>query len=181
MACQQLSLTVGIHLLNRLTAGLWAGRFRVKTGRPMPFPGPGPGRAGTPRPCATWASVTARPGPSSSCPGVSQPAASAWITWPPWTTRRVKALSHLRGIGRWSAEYALLRGLGRTHLFPGDDVGARRKLETWLDLKEPLDYQGVRRVLAGFQPFGGLIYFHFLLSQLAEEGQLGGIKDPGQW
>ena len=86
----------------------------------------------------------------------------------------VKTLSRLRGIGRWTAEYALLRGLGRTHLFPGDDVGARHKLETWLDLKEPLDYPGVQRVLAGFQPFGGLIYFHFLLGQLAAEGHLAG-------
>ena len=82
----------------------------------------------------------------------------------------VKALSRLRGIGRWSAEYVLLRGLGRRHLFPGDDVGARRKLQDWLNLKEPLDYQGVRRVLADFHPFGGLIYFHFLLGQLAAEG-----------
>jgi DNA-3-methyladenine glycosylase II len=81
-----------------------------------------------------------------------------------------KALSLLRGIGRWSAEYVLLRGLGRRHLFPGDDVGARRKLQEWLNLTEPLDYQGVRRVLAGFHPFGGLIYFHFLLGQLAAEG-----------
>ena len=88
----------------------------------------------------------------------------------------VKALSRLKGIGRWTAEYALLRGLGRTHLFPGDDVGARRKLEAWLNLKEPLDYPGVRRALANFQPFGGLIYFHFLLSQLAAEGHLAGSQ-----
>ena len=84
----------------------------------------------------------------------------------------VKYLAARRGIGRWSAEYALLRGLGRWHIFPGDDVGARHKLQAWLEVPEPLDYQGVSRLLAGFYPFGGLIYFHFLLSQLAEEGHL---------
>ena len=92
----------------------------------------------------------------------------------------VQAMSRFKGIGRWSAEYALLRGLGRTHLFPGDDVGARKKLQTWLGLEEPLNYEGVRRVLADFHPFGGLIYFHFLLSQLAAEGHLSGLQGEPQ-
>ena len=33
------------------------------------------------------------------------------------------------GVGRWTAEYVLLRTLGRTNVFPGDDVGARNNLE----------------------------------------------------
>ena len=45
----------------------------------------------------------------------------------------VQALLRLRGVGRWTAEYALLRGLGRLHVFPGDDVGARNNLAHWLD------------------------------------------------
>ena len=34
-----------------------------------------------------------------------------------------EALEHLRGlpgVGSWTAEYVMLRGLGRTHIFPGD-------------------------------------------------------------
>ncbi len=84
----------------------------------------------------------------------------------------VPRLLALKGVGRWSAEYVLLRGLGDWSVFPGDDVGARRHLENWLRLSEPLDYEGVRRVLAGLQPYGGLIYFHSLLSGLAAEGHL---------
>jgi DNA-3-methyladenine glycosylase II len=76
----------------------------------------------------------------------------------------------LRGIGRWTAEYALLRGLGRTHVFPGDDVGARNNLRRWLELPDPLDYQGVQRTLAGWHSYGGLIYFHLLLDRLAAAG-----------
>jgi DNA-3-methyladenine glycosylase II len=56
----------------------------------------------------------------------------------------VKLESH-RGIGRWSAEYALLRGLGRTHAFPGDDVGARNRLQHLLKLPQKLDYAAVAR------------------------------------
>lgn len=84
----------------------------------------------------------------------------------------VEGLSRLRGIGRWTAEYALLRGLGRLHVFPGDDVGARKNLQRWLALSEPLDYAGVRRTIERWQPYAGLVYFHLLLKRLAESGYL---------
>ncbi len=92
------------------------------------------------------------------------------------------AIAHLlalRGVGRWTAEYVLLRGLGRTHIFPGDDVGARNNLARWLGLTEPLDYAGVGQVLAGWKEYSGLIYFHLLLDRLAEAGH---VQDepPGQ-
>ena len=75
----------------------------------------------------------------------------------------VMRLRALRGVGRWTAEYVLLRGMGRLHVFPGDDVGARNNLQRWLGLLEPLDYEGVRRVLAKSAPFQGLVYLHLLL------------------
>jgi len=81
-------------------------------------------------------------------------------------------LLQLRGVGRWTAEYVLLRGLGRWHIFPGDDVGARNNLTRWLGLSEDLNYEGVRRVLFRWRKFGGLIYFHLLLNQLAEKGHV---------
>jgi DNA-3-methyladenine glycosylase II len=87
----------------------------------------------------------------------------------------VKRLCDLRGVGRWTAEYVLLRGLGRTHVFPGDDVGARNNLQRWLRLAKPLDYQGVRRVLSRWDDHAGLVYFHMLLDRLAEAGHLGNI------
>jgi DNA-3-methyladenine glycosylase II len=81
----------------------------------------------------------------------------------------VERLATLRGVGRWTAEYVLLRGLGRLHVFPGDDIGARNNLQRWLGILEPLDYDGVRRVLAGWQPFQGLVYLHLLLRALQPE------------
>ena len=82
-------------------------------------------------------------------------------------------LRALRGVGRWTAEYALLRGFGRLHVFPGDDVGARNNLQRWLGLLEPLDYDGVARVLDRWQPFQGLVYLHLLLWGLQRESPLG--------
>ena len=84
----------------------------------------------------------------------------------------IACLCGLRGVGRWSAEYVLLRGLGRTHIFPGDDVGARKNLERRLNLVTPLDYSAVYRALERWRPYGGPVYFHLLSDQLATAGFL---------
>jgi DNA-3-methyladenine glycosylase II len=91
----------------------------------------------------------------------------------------VMRLLELRGLGRWSAEYVLLRGLGRTHVFPGDDVGARKNLQRWLHLAKPLDYEGVQRVLSRWRRYAGLVYFHLLLDRLAEAGHINEIRVEG--
>jgi DNA-3-methyladenine glycosylase II len=84
----------------------------------------------------------------------------------------LEQLCGLHGVGRWTAEYVLLRGLGRLHIFPGDDVGARNTVQQWLGLRKPLDYNGTRRLLAKWKPYAGLIYFHMLLYRLNETGHL---------
>jgi DNA-3-methyladenine glycosylase II len=40
----------------------------------------------------------------------------------------VARVASLRGLGRWSAEWALVRGLGRADLLPADDVGVQRAI-----------------------------------------------------
>jgi DNA-3-methyladenine glycosylase II len=84
----------------------------------------------------------------------------------------IARLLDIRGVGRWTAEYVLLRGLGRTNIFPGDDVGARNNLARWLKLRKPLDYGGVTRNLAKWRPYAGLIYFHLLLDRLSDAGHV---------
>jgi len=84
----------------------------------------------------------------------------------------VKRLRSLRGVGPWTAEYVLLRGLGRTSVFPGDVVGARNNLQRWLHLASAPDDASVRRTLDCWRPHGGLIYFHLLLDRLADAGFL---------
>ena len=90
----------------------------------------------------------------------------------------VEQLEALPGVGRWTAEYVLLRGLGRIHLFPGDDVGARTNLRRWMKLRKPLDYDRVRRLSHRWDPYAGLLYFHLLLKSLEEAGRLGAQPMP---
>lgn len=86
----------------------------------------------------------------------------------------LKLLGALPGIGRWTAEYVLLRGLGRLNVFSGDDVGARNNLARFLGRRKPLDYESVGRAVAKWQPYAGLIYFHLLLARIRDAGGLNG-------
>lgn len=95
----------------------------------------------------------------------------------------LKILEALPGIGRWTAEYALLRGLGRLNVFPGDDVGARNNLARFLGQRRPLDYEGVRRAVAKWQPYAGFLYFHLLLARIRDAGWINGkeVESAGLW
>ena len=90
----------------------------------------------------------------------------------------IERLTSLRGIGRWTAEYVLLRGLGRLHVFPGDDVGAHNKLRRLFDIDTNLDYGAVKRLVGRWFPYGGVVYFHLLLDSLSASGLVDKPNSP---
>jgi DNA-3-methyladenine glycosylase II len=69
----------------------------------------------------------------------------------------IERLTGLRGIGRWTAEYVQLRGLGRLHIFPGDDVGAHNKLRYLFGIDTQVDYEAVRRLVAGWDRHASVV------------------------
>jgi DNA-3-methyladenine glycosylase II len=81
----------------------------------------------------------------------------------------IKQMLELRGLGRWTAEYVLLRGLGRVQIYPGDDVALQKGLKRWLKLRGKMDYRAVQDVMSKWKPYGGMIYFHLLLERLSRE------------
>lgn len=181
VACQQLTLTFGIELLNRLAATY---------GRPAP--GDRPGAHAFPE---ARDLVGVDPDALRSL-GFSRQKSAALVELADTVERgelcveditvldddeATTALRGLRGVGRWSAEYALLRGLGRLEVFPGDDVGARNNLQRRLGLSTPLDYDEVCRVTSRWAPYSGLVYFHFLLAGIDEAGWLDGPGTPAEW
>ena len=46
--------------------------------------------------------------------------------------KALEQLFQIRGIGPWTADYILLRGIGRLNVFPADDVSGHRNLQRWL-------------------------------------------------
>lgn len=87
-------------------------------------------------------------------------------------TEAFDLLVNLRGIWRWSAEYVLLRGLGRLDVFPGDDVGAQNNLQRLWQLDAKPNYQEIKKLTAQWNPYQGLVYFHLLLEKLKLKGVL---------
>ncbi len=81
-------------------------------------------------------------------------------------------LSSLRGIGRWSAEYVLLRGLGRVNIFPGDDVGAQKNLQRLFQMDKRPGYEDIKVMTSQWHPYEGLVYFHLLLEKLHAGGTI---------
>ncbi len=172
IVCQQLTLTVGIRLLNKLAEACGLG-MEASGGVVFAFPRPrelavmdhdrlrGMGFSYQKARYLTGLAQLVLDGEfdPESLAGLSDAAA-------------IDRLCALKGVGRWSAEYFLLRGLGRTNTFPGDDVGARNHLQRWQGLSARLGYEDVRRVTVRWDGFSGLVYFHLLLKSLEEKGWL---------
>ena len=168
-ACQQVSLDVGIVLLNRLTE-----TYGMKFDE---------GQSAVPEPEAVAnASVE-----SIRTLGFSHQKARAMIALATPHVEKQRdfsllegmtneavctSLSSLRGVGRWTAEYVLLRGLGRLDTFPGDDVGAQKNLQQLLHLEEKPSYEKVKELTSSWQPYAGFVYFHLLLAKLYKQGIL---------
>lgn len=165
IACQQLSLAVGIHLLNRISAA-----YGLASGAGHAFPRP---------------TELARSSPNAlRILGYSVRKAQNILTLSRDVINgrldlegisyldndsAIGRLLELPGVGRWTAQYVMLRGLGRLDVFPADDVGSQNKLMRWLNLKERPDYDGMHRILDKWRPYRGLIYFYLLLDYQARQ------------
>jgi DNA-3-methyladenine glycosylase II len=170
VACQQLSITVGVHLLNRLAAA-HGPRLAGASDGPRAFPGPNDLSAVSPEELRRLGFSLTK---ARTIIGAAQAIVDGALDLEGLERlddqAAIEQLTGLYGVGRWSAEYVMLRGLGRLHIFPGDDVGARNKLERFLAIESKLDYEGVERVLARWRPYSGVVYLHLLLDSLSEAG-----------
>jgi DNA-3-methyladenine glycosylase II len=170
IACQQLSLSVGIHLLNRLVAD---------HGRPVSEDCCGPRAFPTPEDLATVRpdelklrgfSFTKARTIIDTAQGIVAGDLDLEALEHVDDRAAIKRLTSLRGEGRWTAEYVMLRGLGRLDIFPGDDVGAHNKLRRFFQIDTELDYGSVKRLVAPWHPYAGVVYFHLLLDSLSQTG-----------
>lgn len=90
----------------------------------------------------------------------------------------VTQLCQFKGMGRWSAEYVLLRGLGRLEVLPGDDVAVQKAIQKIFHLKQKPLYEKIKEIEQTWNPFAGMIYFHLVLQKLSETGDLSPVPLP---
>jgi DNA-3-methyladenine glycosylase II len=171
IACQQFSLAVGITLLNRLAAATGL-RFASDPARHA-FPEPDALADAAPEELRSMGFNRAK---TREMIELGKAIVSGRLNLEPVADMSnddaLSRLLRLPGVGRWTAEYVLLRGMGRIDIFPGDDIGARNNLGRWLRLRAPLDYNRVGRIVDKWRPYAGLVYFHLLLDGLDRAGYL---------
>lgn len=167
VACQQLSIEAGLTLLNRLAAAT-AGQDACT---PRPFPAPEQVDELPPNDLRA-AGFSERK--VETILAVAHAAATGEVDLQALArlddAAIAETLQQRRGIGPWSADYVLLRGLGRLHVFPRRDIGALNGLQRFLAATEHQEESGP--TLARWAPFAGLVYFHLLLRGLDERGLL---------
>ncbi len=84
------------------------------------------------------------------------------------TDDAVVYLVQFLGIGRWTAEFTLLRGLGRADALPGNDAGVRQGVQALYGVRLP--EAELRAFTAAWQPWGGIagLYLLEMLRQAQE-------------
>jgi len=71
-------------------------------------------------------------------------------------------ITEWRGFGPWSADYIMVRGLGRPDCVPADDLGVRTVVGEYLGDGSRMTAGQVREALAPFKPYRGLAAFYLL-------------------
>ncbi|HUV42374.1 MAG TPA: DNA-3-methyladenine glycosylase [Patescibacteria group bacterium] len=74
----------------------------------------------------------------------------------------IEELTKIRGLGPWTAEYVLARGLGRTDVFPADDLGVRTALGRIYGDGKLVSPQKARKILAKWKPYRRYATFYLL-------------------
>jgi DNA-3-methyladenine glycosylase II len=165
VSCQQLSIAAGLTILSRLAAA--AG---PSVGELHAFPSPAD-VLGLPR--STLHALGFSERKAETILELAGAAAAGELERETFERLEdaavIDALVRRRGIGRWSADYVLLRGLGRLHVFPASDVGALNGLRSFLAAggrsADP------RAALDAWAPDAGIVYFYLLLRGLEQRAR----------
>lgn len=98
--------------------------------------------------------------------GVAQKVASGEINLEEmkgWKKEKVmETLTEIRGLGPWTVEYLMCRGMGRYEALPASDIGLRSSLTKYLDRKERVTGEEVREFLKPFGQHQGYAAFYLI-------------------
>jgi DNA-3-methyladenine glycosylase II len=162
VSCQQLSIAAGLTILSRLVAAAGA-----SVGDLHAFPSPADVLA---LPRSTLHALGFSERKAETIHELAGAAAAGELERTTFEqlddAAVIDALVRRRGIGRWSADYVLLRGLGRLHVFPASDVGALNGVRSFLGARGRS--ADTSAALDAWAPDAGIVYFHLLLRGLEQ-------------
>lgn len=77
----------------------------------------------------------------------------------------VEALCQIRGIGRWTAELTMLRGLHRMDAFPADDIALRRMISRWYHNGKKISASEALKTAEQWGEYKGLASFYLEVAE----------------
>ncbi|BDZ69161.1 DNA-3-methyladenine glycosylase family protein [Methanobacterium ferruginis] len=84
------------------------------------------------------------------------------------TDEMIMELGKIRGVGVWTAELALLRGLGRLNAIPADDVGLQRIISHFYLDGRDISSEEVREIASTWGKWKGLAGYYLIVAELMD-------------
>ncbi len=79
--------------------------------------------------------------------------------------RIIAELDEIRGIGVWTAELTMLRGMQRLDAFPADDFGIRRVISTYYCSGSPVKTAEARKIAEEWGRWKGLAAYYLIIAE----------------
>ncbi len=77
----------------------------------------------------------------------------------------IEELTNLRGVGRWTAELVIIRGMGRFEAVPADDLGIKRTVSRFYFDGKAASADQVRELARNWGEWSGLASFYLLMAE----------------
>jgi DNA-3-methyladenine glycosylase II len=80
----------------------------------------------------------------------------------------IKELDAIRGIGVWTAELTMLRGMQRLDALPADDLGVRLVISRYYCGGKPIKSDEAREIAKSWGKWKGLAAFYLIIAESKE-------------
>lgn len=78
----------------------------------------------------------------------------------------IDELCKIRGIGLWTAELTIIRGLNRLDSFPADDIGIRRVISHYYCQDRKISSDEARKIAENWGKWKGLAAFYLIIAEM---------------
>jgi DNA-3-methyladenine glycosylase II len=78
----------------------------------------------------------------------------------------IKELCKIRGIGLWTAEFVMIRGLNRLESLPADDIGIRRVISHYYCKNRRISSDEARKIAENWGKWKGLAAFYLIIAEM---------------
>ena len=80
----------------------------------------------------------------------------------------IKELDRVRGVGVWTAEFTILRGMGRLEALPADDLGLRRVISRYYRCGKGISSSEARRIAESWGKWKGLAAYYLVVADMKD-------------